>query len=124
MNLLILCTLTVLLLVSGCAAKSGAAEDKPSSTGGATVTAGATATEAGSKTFTIDELKKFDGQNGNKAYVAVDGVVYDVTDIPKWANGQHNGLTAGNDLTEAIAASPHGKAILGKLTVVGKLKSE
>lgn len=33
------------------------------------------------KTFTVEELKQFDGQDGHKAYVAVEGVVYDVTGV-------------------------------------------
>jgi predicted heme/steroid binding protein len=33
-----------------------------------------------------------------------------------------NGLTAGKDLTDAITKSPHGEAVLAKLTAVGKLK--
>ena len=31
------------------------------------------------KTFTLAQLAQYDGQNGQPAYVAVDGVVYDVT---------------------------------------------
>ena len=33
------------------------------------------------KIFTEKELGKYDGQNGNPAYVAIDGVVYDVTNV-------------------------------------------
>lgn len=73
------------------------------------------------KTFTKDELSKFDGQNGNRAYVAIDGVVYDMTDVPAWKNGQHHGNTAGRDLSQEILKSPHGKSVLTKLPVVGKL---
>jgi len=36
------------------------------------------------RVFTMDELKNYNGQNGNAAYVAVNGVVYDVTKSPKW----------------------------------------
>lgn len=83
----------------------------------------ANATEASNKEFTLDELKKYDGKNSNKAYVAVDGVVYDVTNVDAWKNGEHkNGLTAGNDLSEEINKSPHGKDVLEELPVVGKIK--
>ena len=34
------------------------------------------------KTFTREELKKYDGQNENPAYVAINNRVYDVTHIP------------------------------------------
>ncbi|HIX02475.1 MAG TPA: cytochrome B5 [Candidatus Ligilactobacillus excrementigallinarum] len=74
------------------------------------------------KTFTKDELKQFDGKNGHPAYVAVEGVVYDVTNSPAWKNGEHHGNLAGNDLTDALLnQSPHGKSKLAKLPVVGKL---
>ncbi|MDO4778711.1 MAG: cytochrome b5 domain-containing protein [Tissierellia bacterium] len=75
------------------------------------------------KTFTLEELSKFNGKNGAKAYVAVDGVVYDVTDSPKWKEGEHQGaVKAGADLTKEIKEmSPHGVKALEKLPVVGKL---
>lgn len=71
------------------------------------------------KTFTLAQLKKYDGQNGNPAYVAVDGVVYDVT--AAWGGGFHNGVTAGADVSKDITRSPHGKSVLKKLPIVGKL---
>ena len=39
------------------------------------------------KIFTEKELGKYDGQNGNPAYVAIDGVVYDVTNVSAWKDG-------------------------------------
>ena len=73
------------------------------------------------KTFTQDELKQYDGQGGRAAYVAIDGVVYDVTDVKPWADGKHHGNVAGNELSAAIMQSPHGKGVLAKLPKVGKL---
>lgn len=72
--------------------------------------------------FTLEELAAYNGKGGNKAYIAVDGKVYDVTDSPAWANGGHNGFEAGQDLTEAIQKSPHGLKVLDNLTQVGTLK--
>ena len=60
------------------------------------------------KIFTEKELGKYDGQNGNPAYVAIDGVV-------------HHGNKAGQNLREIIKKSPHGKKVLDKLEKVGKL---
>lgn len=75
------------------------------------------------KTFTTEELTKFDGTNGNSAYAAIDGVVYDVSDVASWAEGKHFGLTAGHDWSKEIEEqSPHGKDALKDLPVVGKLK--
>jgi predicted heme/steroid binding protein len=72
--------------------------------------------------FSTEELAKFDGKNGNKAYVAVDGNVYDVTPIPAWKDGVHHaGAHAGADMSDFITRSPHGKKVLQKLTQVGTL---
>ncbi len=74
--------------------------------------------------ISVAELAKNDGKNGHKAYIAVDGIVYDVSNIAAWKNGQHNGFSAGNDLSKGILTSPHGKAVLAKLTAVARLKEE
>lgn len=73
------------------------------------------------KTFTLAELKNFDGQDGKPAYIAVSGVVYDVTDVKAWSGASHHGFKAGNDVTAGLAHSPHGDRVLAKLPVVGKL---
>lgn len=73
--------------------------------------------------FTLEELSAFNGKNGQLAYIAVDGIVYDVTDLPAWKDGGHNGFEAGQDLTEAIKSqSPHGVSKLETLPIVGRLK--
>lgn len=71
------------------------------------------------KTFTLDELSKYDGKNGQPAYIAVDGVVYDVTN--NFPNGDHHGCKAGTDSTESIKNVSHGAEILSNAPVVGKL---
>lgn len=72
--------------------------------------------------FTIEELAAFNGKNGNPAYVAVDGIVYDVSDLSPWKNGDHNGFEAGNDLTNEIKSlSPHGVSKLKNVKKVGRL---
>ncbi len=74
------------------------------------------------KIFTLEELANYDGQDGNPAYVAVDGIVYDLTNSGAWRNGKHNGFTAGKDLTEEIKEiSPHGVKNLEGIPIVGKL---
>ena len=72
--------------------------------------------------LTLDELKQYDGKNGNPAYVAVDGIIYDMTNVAAWRNGEHNGYSAGNDLTDIIKnKSPHGVKNLEGVPVVGKI---
>lgn len=75
----------------------------------------------GPKTYTVEELATFDGQNGNPAYIAIEGVVYDVSLVPQWVGGAHSGFTAGKDLTENMEAAPHGFTKLIGLKEVGIL---
>lgn len=65
------------------------------------------------KTFTREELKKYDGQNGNPAYVAINNRVYDVTHIPAQQDGTHHGNKAELDLTDVLFDySPHKDRVL------------
>ena len=74
------------------------------------------------RTFTLEELSQYNGKDGQPAYVAVDGVVYDGTNVEAWKDGEHKlGLTAGNELTEEITnQSPHGLKVLEGLPIVGE----
>lgn len=123
---ILISVLALALFAVGCA--SGAASDTAATAtdnaAAATTTDTATTDAAASGTLelTLDQLKQYDGKNGNPAYVAVDGVIYDVTNVPQWAGGVHNGYSAGNDLTDIIKnKSPHGVKQLNGVPVVGKL---
>jgi predicted heme/steroid binding protein len=71
--------------------------------------------------FSPMELAKYNGKNGNPAYVAVNGIVYDVTDSAAWGGASHFGLTAGMDVTNEFASCHAGQPILNQLKVVGKM---
>lgn len=86
-----------------------------------------TSTEGGEESLelSLEELAKFNGKDGARAYVAVDGIIYDVTDSALWKDGGHNGFEAGQDLTEEIKdKSPHGLKVLERMPKVGTLKAE
>lgn len=72
--------------------------------------------------LTLEELAAYNGKDGNPAYIAVEGVIYDVSGSSRWKQGEHNGFNAGQDLTEEISSiSPHGASVLSRLPIVGKL---
>ena len=73
--------------------------------------------------LSLEELAVFNGKDGKPAYVAVDGVIYDVTALAPWKNGDHNGFEAGNDLTREIKeVSPHGVVKLENAVNIGRLR--
>lgn len=114
----------LLLFAIACAPASTEAAAAATEVPAAAQTAAAAAAEptAALLQLTLEELKQYDGQNGNPAYVAVDGVIYDVTNVPQWKGGKHNGYTAGQDLTDIIKnKSPHGVAKLQGVPIVGEL---
>jgi predicted heme/steroid binding protein/rubrerythrin len=73
--------------------------------------------------FTLSELAEYDGALGKPAYVAVNGIVYDVSNDPRWGGASHFGLSAGNDLTAQFQSCHGTMDILGSLPKVGILKS-
>jgi predicted heme/steroid binding protein/uncharacterized membrane protein len=74
------------------------------------------------KTFTLDELKEFDGKEGRPAYFACEGVVYDATNSKLWRKGTHVRVhEAGQDLTKDLEKAPHGLDSVLRLQVVGQL---
>lgn len=56
----------------------------------------------GTVAFSPEELAYYDGSQGRAAYVAVNGIIYDMTMLPGWAGGTHFGQYAGKDLTEVF----------------------
>ena len=131
-SIILISILALALFAVGCAAGGAdsaaatpamAAETTAASDAAATDSAAVKGSAAdGTLELTLDQLKQYDGKNGNPAYIAVDGVLYDVTNVSQWKNGGHEGYSAGNDLTDAIKnSSPHGTSKLKGVPVVGKL---
>ncbi len=116
-KIVLLLTLSLLVL-SGCGSNDTSPE--PSGTTDSVTTEEVTEETL---TLTLAELAEYNGKDGNPAYIAVDGIIYDASGSTLWKDGGHNGFEAGNDLTEPIKnISPHGTGKLKNLPVVGELK--
>ena len=104
-NLLLLSILIVtLVLMAGCAS------DEPSEETTSEMTAEiTTVADEALPVFTLEELAKYDGQNGNPVYVGYEGKVYDVSNVEEWKTGTHRGrIKAGQDLTDVLNnEAPH-----------------
>ena len=76
----------------------------------------------GNREFTREELRRYDGTGHAPAYVAYQGIVYDVSSSFLWQNGRHQALhRAGQDLTKALEFAPHGPEFLKRCPQVGIL---
>lgn len=86
-----------------------------------TATTSTTTTEDTSETtvFSKSDLAKYDGQDGQPSYVAVNGVVYDVSSL--FVNGVHRGCYAGQDVSSEFT-NEHSSSYLSGFPVVGTYK--
>lgn len=74
--------------------------------------------------MTLEELSHYNGKDGQPAYVAYKGTVYDVSQSGMWKNGEHQGEhVAGVDLSEAMRFAPHGEDVFEGFKKVGKLET-
>jgi predicted heme/steroid binding protein/uncharacterized membrane protein len=74
------------------------------------------------KELTPAELAAQNGAEGNPAYIAHGGKVYDVSLSPLWEDGQHMGRhRAGGDLTAEFTEAPHGEEVFERYPQVGVL---
>ncbi|MCS6843567.1 MAG: hypothetical protein NZ528_04465 [Caldilineales bacterium] len=72
--------------------------------------------------FTEAELRQYNGERGRPAYIAYDGVVYDVTNSPLWRDGMHRNMHyAGLDLTRSLRKAPHDASVFNRVPRVGRL---
>jgi predicted heme/steroid binding protein len=73
-------------------------------------------------TCTLDGLCQFDGSEGRPAYIAYQGIIYDMTKSRFWKNGSHMMKhAAGNDLTDMLQTAPHGEDKVLAMPQIGKL---
>jgi predicted heme/steroid binding protein len=77
------------------------------------------------RTVTLAELRRNNGDLGRPKFIAHEGIVYDVTDCPRWRRELHERLHfPGQDLTEEIAEAPHKVDVFTRpcVIVVGRLE--
>jgi predicted heme/steroid binding protein len=68
------------------------------------------------------ELRQYNGERGRLAYIAYDGVIYDVSDAPNWRGGMHRAMhIAGLDLTRSLRKAPHDATVFQRVRCVGVL---
>lgn len=82
-------------------------------------------TQQAQRRFTLDELEEHNGKDGQPAYVAYEGKVYDVTGSKLWRNGVHvRAHHAGEDLSSNMVAAPHGDDVMERFEVVGTVAQD
>lgn len=77
------------------------------------------------RNLTEMELRRNDGGRGARKYVAFNGIVYDVTDCPKWRLDMHENLHfPGQDLTAELPDAPHKEEVFTRpcVKVIGRLR--
>ncbi len=76
------------------------------------------------KEFTPQDLSAYNGKNGQPAYVAYNGKVYDVSGSELWAGGEHEFMhQAGADLSQEMFDAPHEEEVFSKHPQVGIMKA-
>lgn len=76
------------------------------------------------RTVSLLELRRNSGERGSRKFVAHAGIVYDVTDCPKWRLDMHENLHfAGQDLTSELPDAPHKEDVFMRpcVKVIGRL---
>ena len=72
-------------------------------------------------TYTRSELALRNGQDRSEIWIAWEGKIFDVTGSRLWKNGKHYEHWAGQDLTEELADSPHGRRVFEGREPIGGL---
>ena len=74
--------------------------------------------------ITLAELRRNDGGRYSRKWIAVNGIVYDVTDCPKWRGDLHENLHfPAQDLTSELPDAPHKEEVFlhDCVKIVGRL---
>jgi 2-oxoglutarate ferredoxin oxidoreductase subunit beta len=75
------------------------------------------------KTFTLEELQRFDGTDGGPIYIGYKGKVYNLSASPLFHGEKRMRChIGGKDLTKDIEIAPHEEDLVFKFPVVGKIE--
>jgi predicted heme/steroid binding protein len=72
--------------------------------------------------YTRSQLALRNGQDKPEVWVALNGLIYNVSLSRLWKNGKHYEHWAGQDLTDELKDAPHTEKVFDKFTVIGVLK--
>lgn len=73
------------------------------------------------KLYSRVQLALRNGQDKPEIWVALHGIIYDVSKSRLWTKGKHYEHWAGQDLTDELPDAPHTEKVFDKFNVVGKL---
>ena len=74
----------------------------------------------------LAELRRQTGERGSRKWIACGGIVYDVTDCPKWRADLHEQLHfPGQDLSSELPDAPHKREVFDRPCVItiGRLEA-
>jgi predicted heme/steroid binding protein len=79
------------------------------------------------KIISLAELRRNGGERGARKWIAHNGLVYDVSDCPRWQREMHERLHfPGQDLSGELSDAPHNEEVFTRpcVKVVGRLAEE
>ena len=71
--------------------------------------------------YSRNQLALRNGQDKPEIWVALHGIIYDVTSSRLWKNGKHYEHWAGQDLSEELKDAPHTVSVFEKFEAIGTL---
>ncbi|MBL7835307.1 MAG: cytochrome b5 [Cyclobacteriaceae bacterium] len=71
--------------------------------------------------YTRNQLALRNGQDKPQIWIALNGIIYDVTTSRLWRDGKHYEHWAGQDLTHELKDAPHTEKVFDKFKPIGRL---
>ena len=73
----------------------------------------------------LTELRRNTGERSTRKWIVYKGIVYDVSDCPRWQKDLHEGLHfPGQDLSSELVDAPHSESVFLKscVKIVGRFE--